>query len=240
MAQDDPQNKKTSEEESLARLERQVDRGSLFTHTALSQSADRIHEAESFLYGLLDVLIEKKMVTQDEVIQATRKVRHEMAEKGQTLGPGIALRIDGDDDKKDDFVPVNCAERLPICKAVCCSLSFALTAEEVESGEIKWDLGEPYYIRQESTGCCTHLDPNKGCSIYENRPGVCRQYSCANDERIWNDFDKMILNEAWINEHRGASRPRLVTAQMLPQKISHRDVDRHSEAASEKSHEWPT
>ncbi len=227
--QDNIRNEKTSMEQDLARLDRQIERGSLFTHTIVSQNADRIHEAESFLYGLTDVLIEKGMLTQDEVLQAARKVRQEMEDKGQTIGPGIALRIERDGTRQDEFVPVNCSERLHICKAVCCRLHFALTAEEVESGRIKWDLGEPYYIRHESTGCCHHLDPStRGCSVYQNRPGVCRHYSCAQDERIWKDFEKMILNEEWIEGNLHASKPRLVTAQMLPQKVAYQRADAKS------------
>lgn len=226
MTQDNLQNEKTSKEQDLARLERQIERGSLFTHTIVSRNANRIHETESFLYGVIDVLIEKGMLTQDEVLQGAAKVRQEMEEKGQTIGPGIALRIEGDGTKQDDFGLVNCSERLHICKAVCCRLHFALTADEVESGKIKWDLGEPYYIRHEPTGCCHHLDPcSKGCSVYENRPGVCRQYSCAQDERIWKDFEKMILNEEWIKENLHASKPRLITAQMLPQKVAYQRED---------------
>ena len=224
--QDSEPNERAGREQDLARLERQVERGSLLTHTVVSQNADRIHEAESFLFGLIDVLIERGALTQDEVLQAAGKVRQQMEENGQTVGPGIALRIEGDGAKRDDFVPVNCSERLHICKAVCCRLHFALTAEEVESGRIKWDLGEPYYIRHESTGCCHHLDPNdRVCTVYENRPSVCRQYSCAGDERIWKDFDKMILNEEWIEENLRASKPRLVTVQMLPQKVAYRRAD---------------
>ncbi len=225
MGNDDLSAQSTNEQEVFVQLEHQVERGSLFTHTVVSRNADRIHEAESFLYGLIDTLIEKGMITQDEVAQATGKVRQEMEEKGQTIGPGIALRVDGSDDRKVNFVQVNCAERYHICKAVCCKLHFALTVEEVESGKIKWDLGEPYYIRQESKGCCHHLNQNTNqCSIYEDRPGICRSYSCANDERIWKDFENMVLNEEWISEHLGKSRFRLMTMQMLPQNIAYQPV----------------
>lgn len=226
MAQDDPRNEKRNEEQGLAQLERQVERGSLFTHTIVSRNADQIHEAQSFLYGVIDLLIEKGIVTQDEVSQSASKVRQEMDEKGLTVGPGIALRIEGDNNNKDDFVPVNCSERLHICKAVCCKLHFALTVEEVESGQIKWDLGAPYYIRHESTGCCHHLDPNtRGCSIYGNRPGVCRRYSCARDERIWKDFEKMELNEEWIRDNLTESRPRLAHALMIRQDLLARTAE---------------
>jgi Fe-S-cluster containining protein len=219
MMRDNSRHGTTSEEQALAELERQVERGSLFTHTIMSQNTDQIHEVETFLYGVIDALIEKGIVTQDEVLQSASRVRQEMEEKGQAIGPGLALRIEENGVERDGFAPVNCSERLPICRAACCKLSFVLTAEEAESGRVKWDLGKPYYVRQESTGYCHHLDMNdKVCSVYENRPGCCRRYSCARDERIWKDFDKVILNEEWITEHlQDGSRPRLITAQMLPQ-----------------------
>ena len=55
------------------------------------------------------------------------------------------------------------------------------------------------FIRHEVDGYCTHHHrAGGGCGIYANRPGVCRRYSCANDSRIWKDFDQMELNTEWI------------------------------------------
>jgi Fe-S-cluster containining protein len=207
------------------RLERQVERGSLFTHTALSNNADRINEAEAFLYGLIDLLLDKGLVTQEEISSKTEAVRQEMIERGETIGPGVALRIDGE--KPADFVPVNCEERLHICHAVCCKLSFPLSGPEVESGGLKWDLGRPYYIRHEADGYCTHQNRGTGgCSVYDHRPGVCRGYSCAHDERIWKDFDQMILNDEWIDENLGANRPHLARVAMVRlDEITHHPPD---------------
>jgi Fe-S-cluster containining protein len=215
------------EPSALDRLERQVERGNLFAHTALSNNAERVNEAEAIVYGLTDLLIEKGAVTADEVFGAATRVRGEMEAKGETIGPGVALRVD--EEKGDSVVPVNCAERIHICKAVCCRLQFALSAEEVESGKVKWDLGRPYHIRQESTGYCTHNDPEKrACRIYHDRPTVCRRYSCAKDERIWKNFEEMELNEEWINENLGESRPHLARALMFKQ-------EEHTEASADPS-----
>jgi Fe-S-cluster containining protein len=75
----------------------------------------------------------------------------------------------------------------------------------------------PYHIRHEATGFCTHLrDSPRGCGVYEHRPAICRRYSCAGDERIWKDFDGMVLNEEWINANLGGTTPRLAAAQMVP------------------------
>lgn len=115
----------------------------------------------------------------------------------QVSWPGIAFRVDPEE--PDPPVQVNCAERMHVCHAVCCKLNFALTPEEVEAGKVKWDLGFPYLIRHGSNGYCCHNDTATGrCTAYADRPGVCHRYSCANDKRIWKDFDNMVLNEEWI------------------------------------------
>ncbi|ACK69224.1 protein of unknown function UPF0153 [Gloeothece citriformis PCC 7424] len=191
------------------KLETQLERSEFFTHTLLSQYSTRINEIESFLYAVIDILIQKGIVSADDFAKAVAQVRQEIVEKGESCNPNLALRMDREQD--DEFIPVNCQERLPICQAVCCKLDFALSPQEVESGQIKWDLGRPYFIRQEKEGYCTHNDPEtKGCKIYENRPSVCKKYSCAKDERIWKDFEKMELNQEWINHYTQQKRPKLI------------------------------
>jgi Fe-S-cluster containining protein len=217
MTEQDVPNEERFVTNKLDQLERQVERGNLFAHTALSSNADRIEEVESFLYGLVEILITKGTIAPDDMFKAASKIREEMDKNGEAVEPGIALRVDGDEEPaRDQFIPVNCAERIHICQAVCCRLNFALSVHEVEQRVVKWDLGRPYYIRQESNGYCTHNDPKqKGCQVYKNRPSICRMYSCANDERIWKDFEKMELNEEWIRENLNESRPKLVKALMV-------------------------
>jgi Fe-S-cluster containining protein len=202
---------------TLERLEEQVERGSLFTHTALSQNAERLEETASFTYGMLDALLAKGVLTGDEVAQATEKVRAELAARKDGMNPNVALRIDPPEAAVAAPVEVNCAERYPVCQAICCKLDFALTAEEIEGGHVKWDLGRPYYIRRAESGHCVHLDTGScRCGVYADRPGICRQYSCAKDERIWKDFEKMELNTEWLGTHFKQSRPRLLSALMRP------------------------
>lgn len=195
-------------------LERQVERGSLFTHSALSRQSARINEIESFLYGVIDLLNQKGIVPPDELKMAVEDVRKEMVEKGELSNPGLSLRVDEEGDT--EFIPVNCDERLHICEAVCCKLNFALSADEVESGKVRWDLGRPYLIRQEKSCYCTHINPeNKSCGVYSDRPAVCKKYSCAKDNRIWKDFDKMELNKKWIAENIQENRFRFTRAPMF-------------------------
>jgi len=205
-------------------LERQLERSGYFTHSSLSQQAERINEIESFLYGLIDTLIDDGKVQKEKLEQVVQKVRKETVERHEHFHAGIAIRVDGKETAIDDFVPVNCDERMHICKGVCCKLNFALSVDEIESGKPKWDLGQPYYIRQKSTGYCTHLDENKQCcSIYNDRPKVCRKYSCAKDTRIWKDFEKMELNTEWIAQNLKERQVHLQGIYMIPdQKVEYK------------------
>src|SRR5215470_2819187 len=101
-------------------LEEQVERGNLFTHSALSRQSARINEIESFLFAVIDLVTQKGIAAPDELSEAVRKVREEMLEKHELSYPGISLRTD--DPADNEFIPVNCDERLHICKAVCCKL----------------------------------------------------------------------------------------------------------------------
>ena len=195
--------------DDLDRLGRQVERGSLFTHTALGRGFVRLRELESFVYGLIDALIARGVVTQDEIADAVASVRDQLDASGEIPEPGVALRVDSAEPAPPPVV-VDCKARMHICHAVCCKLHVVLSAGEVEEGKAKWDLGQPYVLRHESDALCTHNDRETGrCGIYADRPFPCRRYTCANDERIWKNFEKMELNHEWIDENLAESRPRL-------------------------------
>lgn len=196
------------------KLERQLERGNLFSHTALGESYMRLGETEAFLYGLIDILLSRQIVTEEEIMASTSKVRKELIERGQFIGPGTAVRIEDTVEMMPDNV-IDCSKRKHICKSVCCRLDFALSVKEIESGKIKWDMGRPYFIRHENTGYCTHNSNSLQCDIYADRPTVCRKYYCAGDSRIWKDFEKMELNVEWIDENISSLRkPCLIAAMM--------------------------
>jgi hypothetical protein len=88
---------------------------------------------------------------------------------------------------------IDCETRIPLCKARCCMLSFELTAQDLDEGVVRWELLEPYVIRHDADGYCTHLDrASSGCTIYDKRPAVCRGFDCRHDRRIWLDFEQRI------------------------------------------------
>lgn len=183
-----------------------MERGNLFAHTVLTEQAARANQTEAVVSGLADLLVRLDVVQADDLVAAVERTRKEIADAGRQAAVDVALRVDGE----APAVPaeaIDCEARLPHCKAVCCRLRFALTVEEIESGPVKWDLGRPYFNRHGPDGYCHRIDGETlGCGVYEERPLVCRQYSCAGDTRIWKDFDAMEINQEWIDEHLGAER----------------------------------
>ena len=200
----------------LVQLERQVERGNLFAHTALGENVIRLGELEVLLHGLTDALLAKGVVNESEVAAAMSKVQGELKQRNVANGARTMVRSEKGQTNPDVPVEVDCSARLHICHAACCRLDFALSVSEVESGKVKWDLGRPYFIRRESDGCCTHLDSASGtCRIYPDRPGVCTGYTCAGDARIWKDFEKMVLNQEWIDANLShTTEPHVVAALM--------------------------
>lgn len=206
----------------LHELERQVERASLFTQASLEKLVNRASGVEAFLMQLVGTLREKGILdgadpAEDEPAEpppTETAIARRPEEAVAVSWPAIAIAVEPEEAPAP--VEVNCAERMHVCHAVCCKLNFALTAGEVDAGKVKWDLGYPYYVRRNADGWCTHHDRDSGaCGVYADRPGVCRRYSCANDGRIWKDFDAMVLNSAWLDEN--LSEPtRIRLRQSLP------------------------
>ena len=197
-------------------LERQLERDSIRTQGLFNRSFERLSELEQLLLGLLDVLVQRGVVAEGEVEPAARAVAEEISQRTEEQPHKVILRTDSEEQAAKPEAFVDCAARMPVCHAVCCKLTVQLSADEVEAGAVRWDLGRPYVLRREEDGRCTHQDRGTGfCGVYADRPKPCRQYSCANDRRIWRDFEGMVLNQEWLDAHLGADEPQLIQLQPL-------------------------
>ncbi|HEV2860979.1 MAG TPA: YkgJ family cysteine cluster protein [Pyrinomonadaceae bacterium] len=173
-------------------LREEVARGFLYAHSRANVNSSKLLEVSAFSYALIELLAERGLITVEELDERKAEVSRRLAEKFAERGMGVALTAE---EKDADGAPLNaeidCEARLHLCHAACCRLRFALTARDVEEGRVKWNLGQPYMIRQGDDGYCHHLDrPSQRCGIYEERPFVCRAYDCRGDKRIWEDFEQ--------------------------------------------------
>ena len=86
-----------------------------------------------------------------------------------------------------------CEETRPACGAICCKNVVVLLTEEEKTGG-RYDFVGPtpncnckvcqllisrnaVSLRRKESGC-VYLDGSNKCSIYENRPAMCRDFNC--------------------------------------------------------------
>lgn len=78
------------------------------------------------------------------------------------------------------------------CEAVCCRLTVVLMPEDhVPTWLIERDESGMETLAKGEDGWCAAVDPNTfGCTIYEDRPTICRKFamgspSCRDERHKW-------------------------------------------------------
>jgi hypothetical protein len=181
---------------ALGALRDEVVSGLLYTHSRANANTSRVLEAAAFLYALIELLKEKGLITIEELDARKTTVAQRVEKRFLSKGMGVMMQ----EPEQDKYafpgeVQVDCENRLHLCKAACCRLSFPLSKQDITEGIVKWDLGSPYLIAQDAEGYCQHLDRTTHCcTVRERRPIPCRAYNCRNDQRIWSDFDNKVIN----------------------------------------------
>jgi Fe-S-cluster containining protein len=179
-------------EAGLQRLEKHFERGLRFAHVMMSINQYEGREGTAYAQALAKVLVSKGLVEQEELDTMMAQVRQEIEAQPT---PKVMLSKCDNKYQCQSTVILDCASRLHICKARCCTLDFYLSDQDLDEGIVHWEYGRPYWIRKETDGYCAHCEPGTWrCQIHSNRPYVCRIYDCHNDKRIWRDFEKMIPN----------------------------------------------
>jgi hypothetical protein len=107
---------------------------------------------------------------------------------------GIKVRLSVIDDKYSVESPdIDCAARIPLCGARCCSFEVPLSRQDLEERKLPFVIDQPYMLpRDPVTKKCACMDDHGTCTAYEYRPGTCRTYDCRNDPRVWIDFEARI------------------------------------------------
>ena len=175
---------------------REVELGFMFDHSLMSETARQALSGSTAALALAQLLVERGVIDEQAFAARRSTIASELQEQLEQSGLGLFLD-QGDNDKYGltELPQINCSERVHLCKAACCTYRFPLSRQDVEEGVVQWDLGRPYWNRRDVSGYCVHNDrEGRGCRVYEHRPGPCRVFDCRRDERIWADFDAMVVN----------------------------------------------
>lgn len=174
----------------------EVAQGLAYLHNRTNATTGRTLEAASFTYALIELLIEKGLISLDEIDERKKQVSERLLMRFIKHDVGVAIQ-EPEQDKYtfQQTVKIDCENRLHLCQAACCKMVFPLSYQDIAEGVIKWELSRPYRIAKEADGYCYHFDRQcKGCSVHDQRPIPCRAYDCRNDIRIWLDFENKIVN----------------------------------------------
>jgi len=176
--------------------ERDVVRGLIYTHNRANANTAEVHETRSLVEALADLLVERGVLERGQLDERREVAADELRRRFIERGMAVAMQEFGVSKYRFPGAPeIDCENRLHLCKAACCKLPVALSTEDVEEGELRWDLAHPYLLAQGTDGYCVHLDrETRRCSVYDRRPIPCRGYDCRQDERIWSDFEQRIPN----------------------------------------------
>lgn len=176
--------------------------GMVYVHNRIHENTKKSLEAASFLYALIELLDEKKLLSIPELEERKKQVAERLVSRFLESGMGL-MHQNSEYDKYhfEHTARVDCENSLSVCRAICCKLPFALSKQDVEEGIIRWDFGRPYLIAHDTDGYCVHLDRQTyGCTAHEHRPVACRGFDCRSDAKwkLWLDYDKKILNQELI------------------------------------------
>lgn len=183
-----------------------MEEGLRFLHVLGMQSKVDLIAQGASLYTLIEELVASG--TLDLRAFEERRARVAEREAGRMTKEGhVRVFVDETEDKYTltDLPEIDCAARLPLCQARCCTLTFPLSFQDLDEHVVRWNYAVPYQIRQRADGWCVHNDcASHTCGVYAHRPAICRSYDCREDARIWEDFEKRIPAKS-SDEARGAS-----------------------------------
>jgi prolipoprotein diacylglyceryltransferase/Fe-S-cluster containining protein len=184
-------------------LHQQIARGFRYTHFRANANTSELIEVAASLHAAVEILHEKGLLTPEDLERRKSTTAKRLVERFSQRGMGVSYQpSEHDKYQLENEVVIDCDNRVHLCQAACCKLRFALSRQDVEEGLIKWDFANPYVIARGPDHYCQHLNRQQlNCSVHAHRPMVCRSYDCRQDQRIWLDFEKRIINPRIYEAH---------------------------------------
>ena len=173
-------------------LKGRVDGGLRFLHILGMQTRNELFTSRVQLLALLEELVASGAVDPDALEARSSEIA---ARERARVQPQAQVQVAPEGDKYAlvNLPVIDCATRLSLCKARCCTMTFPLSFQDINERVVEWEYYRPYQIRQRADGYCCHSDSEtRACRVYDQRPATCRLYDCRHDRRIWLDFERRI------------------------------------------------
>jgi hypothetical protein len=174
----------------------EIAEGLAYLHSRVGATAARTLESASFVYALIEILVERGLLSVEEIDARKRQVAPRLLKRFEAQDAGVAIQDSAHDKYQAPHqATIDCASRVSMCKAACCKMVFPLSRQDLEERVIHWQLDQPYVIAKGRDGSCLHLDRGSlQCTVHSARPLPCRVYDCRNDSRVWLDFEARVIN----------------------------------------------
>lgn len=170
----------------------EVDDGLRFAHLCDAHLQGRLAELSANFNALVETLIGEGALPLD-AYERRRALTIARENQRSENDPQVILNEEPDKYALTDLPVIDCASKLPVCKARCCTLEVALSLQDLNERSLRWAYRRPYVLEmRKDDGYCVHSDGERRCTVYAQRPAICRTYDCRDDKRIWKDFDNNI------------------------------------------------
>ncbi len=161
---------------------------------ALRKLTDEHEQTQKVVAGLSEQfqLLLTILEARSELVPGHRRVLEKLRERAQV--PAVQIELSDVADKYTvEGAEVDCGARMHLCHGRCCTFKVKMSRQDLGEAQLTWNIDQPYYLSKDANGYCVYQTRETGfCGTYQNRPAICRTYSCAGDTRVWIDFEKRI------------------------------------------------
>ncbi|HZS36415.1 MAG TPA: hypothetical protein VFF06_06300, partial [Polyangia bacterium] len=129
--------------------DRLLERASLRVQTQLGVEHANVRKLASTVFALVELLIERGLLDGAEVAERIARAGEQLGAGPFADGARVAAESSLDDKRAAPNAAVDCDARLPLCRAVCCTLQVPLAPQDLEEGVVRWDPARPFYLRRD-------------------------------------------------------------------------------------------
>src|SRR5262245_12777562 len=113
-------------EVQLEELRDELAKGLMYTHSRANANTSKMLEVAAFSYALIELLIQRGVISVEELNERKRKLGEAMLEKFNSKGMGVlVLKDEADKYTYQGGVTIDCETRSHLCHSACCRLRFA-------------------------------------------------------------------------------------------------------------------